>query len=52
VQQTLVRLLPNVESLVVPNVTHLMQIQNPRSVAEGLVGFFARHAMAEAMSTH
>jgi hypothetical protein len=46
------RLLPKVESLVVPNITHLMQIQNPRSVAEGLAGFFARHAMAEAMTAH
>jgi 3-oxoadipate enol-lactonase len=46
VQQALVQMLPNVESLVVPNVTHLMQIQNPRSVGEGLAGFLARHTMA------
>jgi pimeloyl-ACP methyl ester carboxylesterase len=52
VQQTLVRVLPNVESLVIPNATHLMQIQNPRSVGEGLARFFARHAMAAAMSAH
>ena len=35
------------ESLVVPNITHLLQIQNPRSVGEGLAAFFARHALAE-----
>jgi pimeloyl-ACP methyl ester carboxylesterase len=52
VQQTLVRCLPNVESLVVPNTTHLLQIQNPRTVGEGLASFFTRHAMAETTATH
>jgi pimeloyl-ACP methyl ester carboxylesterase len=46
VQQALVRYLPRVESLIVPNATHLLQIQNPRSVGEGLAGFFTRHAVA------
>ncbi|HET9223654.1 MAG TPA: alpha/beta hydrolase, partial [Roseiflexaceae bacterium] len=49
VQQVLLRLLPRVESLIVPNTTHLLQIQNPRSVGEGLAAFFAQHAMAETM---
>ncbi|HEY3232858.1 MAG TPA: alpha/beta hydrolase, partial [Roseiflexaceae bacterium] len=47
VQQALLRLLPRAESLIVPNTTHLLQIQNPRSVGEGLAAFFARHALAE-----
>jgi pimeloyl-ACP methyl ester carboxylesterase len=47
VQQVLLRLLPHVESLIVPNATHLLQIQNPRSVGEGLAAFFARYALAE-----
>jgi len=47
VQQALLRLLPHAESLVVPNTTHLLQIENPRAVGEGLAAFFARHAQAE-----
>jgi pimeloyl-ACP methyl ester carboxylesterase len=47
VQQALLRLLPQAESLIVPNTTHLLQMQNPRSVGEGLAAFFARHALAE-----
>jgi pimeloyl-ACP methyl ester carboxylesterase len=47
VQQTLLRLLPRSESLIVPNTTHLLQIQNPRSVGEGLAAFFAHYAQAE-----
>ena len=41
--------MPHVESLVIPNVTHLMQIADPRSVAEGVAGFLARHAMKGAV---
>ncbi len=52
VQQTLLRLLPLAESLIVPNTTHLLQIQNPRSVGEGLAAFFARHALAETAMAH
>jgi pimeloyl-ACP methyl ester carboxylesterase len=48
VQQVLLQLLPRAESLIVPNTTHLLQIQNPRSVGEGLAAFFARYALAEA----
>jgi pimeloyl-ACP methyl ester carboxylesterase len=47
VQQVLLRLLPRAESLVVPNTTHLLQIQNPRGVGEGLAAFFAQYALAE-----
>jgi pimeloyl-ACP methyl ester carboxylesterase len=47
VQQALLKLLPRVESLIVPNTTHLLQIQNPRTVGEGLGAFFTRHALAE-----
>jgi 3-oxoadipate enol-lactonase len=35
--------LPDVEPFVVPDVTHLLQVQNPRAVAEGLAAFFSRH---------
>jgi pimeloyl-ACP methyl ester carboxylesterase len=35
--------LPDVEPFVVPDVTHLLQVQNPRAVAEGLTAFFSRH---------
>jgi hypothetical protein len=47
VQQMLLRTLPRAQSLIVPNTTHLLQIQNPRSVGEGLAAFFARYALAE-----
>jgi hypothetical protein len=35
----------NGEPFVVPNATHLLEVENPRGVAEGLVGFFARHPL-------
>lgn len=35
--------LPNVEAFVLPNATHLLHVQNPRGMAEGLAAFFARH---------
>jgi pimeloyl-ACP methyl ester carboxylesterase len=37
--------LPHVEPFVVPNATHLLEVENPRGVAEGLAGFFARHPL-------
>ena len=37
------RLLPQTEMVVIPNATHLLQIQNPRSVATTLEGFLGRH---------
>jgi pimeloyl-ACP methyl ester carboxylesterase len=38
--------LPNVETFDLPDATHLLHGQNPRSMAEGLSGFFARHAIS------
>ena len=38
--------LPNVEPFVVPDATHLLQVQNPRAMAEGLAAFFARHPLS------
>jgi pimeloyl-ACP methyl ester carboxylesterase len=37
--------LPNVEPFVLPDATHLLQVQNPRGMAEGLAAFFARHPL-------
>lgn len=44
--QLLLDWLPNVNSFVLPDATHLLQIENPRGMAEGLAGFFARHPLA------
>ena len=41
--QLLLDWLPNVEPFVVPDATHLLQIENPRGVAERLAAFFAHH---------
>lgn len=38
-------LLPQTEMVVIPNATHLLQIQNPRSVATALGSFFTRHPL-------
>jgi pimeloyl-ACP methyl ester carboxylesterase len=35
--------LPRAEGVVLPGVTHLMQIENPRGTAEALAAFLARH---------
>lgn len=42
-QELLLSWLPNVEPFVLPNATHLLQVENPRGMAEGLAAFFARH---------
>jgi pimeloyl-ACP methyl ester carboxylesterase len=47
-QQLLLDWLPNVEPFVLPNATHLLQIDNPRGMAEGLARFFARHPLTVA----
>jgi pimeloyl-ACP methyl ester carboxylesterase len=44
--QLLLDWLPNVESFVLPDATHLLQIENPRGMAEGLAAFFARHPLS------
>jgi pimeloyl-ACP methyl ester carboxylesterase len=38
--------LPHVEPFVVPNATHLLEVEQPRSISEALAGFFARHSLA------
>jgi len=45
-QELLLAWLPSVEPFVLPAATHLLQVQNPRGMAEGLVGFFARHPLS------
>jgi 3-oxoadipate enol-lactonase len=44
-QQLLLDLLPNVEPFVLPDATHLLEVDNPRGLAEGLADFFARHPL-------
>jgi pimeloyl-ACP methyl ester carboxylesterase len=45
-QELLLSWLPNVEPFVLPDATHLLQVQNPRGMAEGLAAFFARHPIS------
>jgi pimeloyl-ACP methyl ester carboxylesterase len=45
-QQLLLDWLPNVEPFVLPHATHLLEVENPRGLAEGLSDFFARHSLA------
>ena len=45
-QELLLSWLPNVEPFVLPDATHLLQVQNPRGMAEGLAAFFARHLIS------
>jgi pimeloyl-ACP methyl ester carboxylesterase len=45
-QALLLAWLPNVEPFVLPDATHLLQVQNPRGMAEGLAAFFARHPLS------
>lgn len=47
-QELLLAWLPNVVPFVLPDATHLLQVQNPRGMAEGLAAFFARHPIAAA----
>lgn len=35
--------LPNAETFVLPQASHLLHIENPRGMAEGLAAFYARH---------
>jgi pimeloyl-ACP methyl ester carboxylesterase len=37
--------LPDVEPFVLPGATHLLHVQNPGGMAEGLAAFFARHPL-------
>jgi pimeloyl-ACP methyl ester carboxylesterase len=45
-QKLLLEWLPNVEPFVLPGAGHLLHLQNPRGMAEGLAAFFARHPLA------
>jgi len=44
--QLLLDWLPNVEPFVLPNATHLLQVENPYDLAEAVAAFFGRHALA------
>jgi pimeloyl-ACP methyl ester carboxylesterase len=44
--QTLVTLQPRTESYCVPNVTHMLQLQDAPAVAKGIAGFLARHRIS------
>lgn len=46
-QQLLLDWLPQAEAFVLPEATHLLHLQNPRGMAEGLAAFFARHPLPE-----
>jgi pimeloyl-ACP methyl ester carboxylesterase len=37
--------LPNAEELVIPHAAHLMQLENPRALADGLAEFYGRHPL-------
>jgi pimeloyl-ACP methyl ester carboxylesterase len=45
-QELLLSWLRNAESFVLPRATHLLQVENPRDMAEGLAAFFARHPLS------
>jgi pimeloyl-ACP methyl ester carboxylesterase len=45
-QELLLSWLPNVEPFVLPEATHLLQVQNPRGMAGGLAAFFSRHPLS------
>ena len=46
--QLLLDWLPRVEPAIVPDATHLLEVENPHGVAEALASFFARHPLAVA----
>lgn len=45
-QELLLAWLPRVEGFVLPNASHMLHVQNPRGMAEGLAAFFARHPLS------
>jgi pimeloyl-ACP methyl ester carboxylesterase len=47
-QELLLTWLPNAEPFVLPDASHLLQIENPRGMAEGLAAFFTRHSLSAA----
>jgi pimeloyl-ACP methyl ester carboxylesterase len=44
-QEMLLTWLPNAEPFVLPGATHLLHVENPRGMAEGLATFFTRHPL-------
>ena len=44
--QLLLDWLPKVESFVLPDATHLLQLLNPHDMAKGVAAFFARHPIS------
>ena len=42
--------LPHAEGFVLPGTTHLMQLQDPRGMAEALAAFWARHPLASGVA--
>lgn len=45
-QELLLTWLPNAEPFVLPDATHMLQVENPRGMAEGLAAFFGRHPVS------
>ena len=48
-RELLLAWLPNVEAFELAGATHLLHVQNPRGMAEGLRDFFARHPLRAAV---
>lgn len=48
-QKLLLEWLPNVEPFELPRAGHLLHLQNPRGMAEGLAAFLARHPLGAAV---
>jgi pimeloyl-ACP methyl ester carboxylesterase len=47
--QLLLNWLPNVDPFLLHNAGHLLHLDNPRELAEGLIAFFTRHPIAAAV---
>jgi len=45
-QELLLRWLQNVEMFTLPGATHLLQVENPGAMAEGMAAFFAKHPIS------
>ena len=45
-QNQLLSWLPKAEPFVLPDATHMLEVENPRGMAEGLAAFFARHPLS------
>jgi pimeloyl-ACP methyl ester carboxylesterase len=45
-RELLLSWLPNVEPFDLPDATHLLHVQNPQGMAEGLAAFYARHPVS------